>query len=50
MKLSFTPGEEIRIIGVLAEELLHVDAGLVEVAGSEELEGAGEVVGHCGSR
>ena len=38
--------EEIRILGILAEELLQVDAGLVELAGGEELEGAGEVVGH----
>lgn len=36
--------EEIRILGILAEELLQVDAGLVELAGGEELEGAGEVV------
>jgi len=32
--------EEIRIIGVLTEEFLQVDAGLVEVAGCEKLEGA----------
>ena len=38
--------EEIRIIGILAEELLQVDAGLVELAGGEELVGAREVVGH----
>ena len=42
--------EEIGIIGVLAEEFLQVDAGLVEVAGGEELEGAGEGVGHCERR
>ena len=44
--------EEIGILGILAEELLQVDAGLVELAGGEELEGAGEGVGvgHCGGR
>ena len=41
--------EEIGIVGILAEELLQVDAGLVELAGGEELVGAGEVVGHWGS-
>ena len=34
--------EEIGIVGVLAEELLQVDAGLIELAGGDELEGAGE--------
>ena len=38
--------EKIGIIGILAEELLQVDAGPVEAAGVEELEGAGEVVVH----
>jgi hypothetical protein len=37
--------EEIGIVGILAEEFLQVDAGLVELAGGEELEGAGEGVG-----
>ena len=32
--------EEIGIIGILAEEFFQVDAGLVEVAGGGELEGA----------
>lgn len=40
--------EEIGIFGILAEELFEVDAGLVELAGGEELVGAGEVVGHVG--
>jgi hypothetical protein len=39
--------EEIGVIGILAEELLQVDAGLVKLARGEELVGAGEVVGHC---
>ena len=38
--------EKIYVLRVLAEELLQVDAGLVELAGGEELVGAGEVVGH----
>jgi hypothetical protein len=38
--------EEIEILGILAEELLQVDAGLVELTGGEVLVGAGEVVGH----
>jgi len=38
--------EEIGVLGILAEELLQVDAGLVEAAGCEELVGAGEVVVH----
>lgn len=38
--------EKIGILGILAEELLQVDAGPVEAAGVEELEGAGEVVVH----
>jgi len=42
--------EEIGILGILAEEFLQVDAGLVELAGGEELVGAGEVVGHCERR
>ena len=44
--------EEIGIVGVLAEVLLQADAGLVELAGGEELVGAGEGVGvgHCGRR
>jgi len=36
--------EKIGIIGILAEKFLQVDAGLVEVAECEELEGAGEGV------
>ena len=40
--------EEIEILEILAEELLQVDAGLVELAGGEELVGAGEDVGHGG--
>jgi hypothetical protein len=36
--------EEIRVLGILAEELLQIDVGLVEQAGGEELVGAGEVV------
>jgi hypothetical protein len=36
--------EEVWVVGVLAEELLQVDTSLVELAGGEELEGAGEVV------
>jgi len=39
--------EEIGIVGVLTEELLQVDADLVELAEGEELVSAGEVVGHC---
>ena len=35
----------MHIIGIQVEELLQVDAGLVELAGGEELEGAGEGVG-----
>lgn len=31
--------EDIGVIGVLAEEFLQVDAGLVELAGGEELQG-----------
>jgi hypothetical protein len=31
--------------GVLAEEFLQVDAGLVELAGGEELEGLAAVAG-----
>ena len=34
--------EEIGVIGILADELLQVDAGLVELAGGEELEGSEE--------
>jgi len=37
--------EKIGVIGILAEELLQVDAGLVKLAGGEELVGAGEGVG-----
>ena len=33
--------EENGILGILAEKLLQVDAGLVELAGGEELVGAG---------
>jgi hypothetical protein len=40
--------EEIGIVWILAEELLQVDAGFIELAGGEELEGAGEGVGHVG--
>jgi hypothetical protein len=36
--------EEVGIIGILAEEFFQVDAGLVELAGGEELVGAGKVV------
>lgn len=36
--------EEIGTLGILAEEFLQVDPGLVQLAGGEELEGAGEVV------
>ena len=36
--------KKIGIVWILAEELLQVDAGLVQATGSEELEGAGEVV------
>ena len=36
--------EEIGIIGILAEELLQVDAGLVELAGGEELQSLVKVV------
>jgi hypothetical protein len=42
--------EEIGIVGILAEELLQLDAGLVKAACGEELVGAGEVVGHCERR
>jgi hypothetical protein len=38
--------EKIGILRILAEELLQVDACLVELAGGEELKCAGEVVGH----
>jgi hypothetical protein len=38
--------EKIGILRILAEEFFQVDAGLVELAGGEELEGAGEGVGH----
>jgi hypothetical protein len=38
--------EDVGIIGILAEKLLQVDAGLVEAAGCEELQGTGEVVVH----
>ncbi len=31
--------EEVGIFGILAEELLQIDAGLVELAGCEELQG-----------
>ena len=43
--------KEIGIIGVLAEEFIQVDAGLVQASGGKELEGTGEVVlvGHEGS-
>lgn len=34
-------------VGILMEEFLQVDAGLIELAGGEELVGAGEVVGRC---
>jgi len=34
--------EEGGVVGVLAEVLLQVDAGLVGLAGGEELEGAGK--------
>jgi len=36
--------EKIGFIGILAEELFQVDAGLIQAAIGEELEGAGEVV------
>ena len=36
--------EEIGILGILAEELLQVDAGLVELAGGEELQSLVKVV------
>ena len=39
--------EKVGILRALAEELLQVDAGLIELAGCEVLVGAGEVVGHC---
>ena len=35
------------VVGILMEEFLQVDAGLIELAGGEELVGAGEVVGRC---
>jgi len=38
--------EEIGILRILEEELLLVDAGLVEAVGCEELEDVGVVVVH----
>ena len=38
--------EQIGVLGILAEELLQIDAGLVELAGGEELVGTREVVVH----
>jgi len=40
--------EEIGVIGILAEELLQVDAGLVELAGGEELKSLVKVVHRIG--
>ena len=40
--------EEIGIVGILAEELLQVDAGLVELAGGEELQSLVKVVHRIG--
>ena len=38
--------EKVGVLGIQAEEFIQVDAGLVELAGGEELVDAGEVVGH----
>jgi len=38
--------EQIGVLGILAEELLQIDAGLVELAGGEEQEGTREAVVH----
>jgi len=41
--------EEIGAVGILAEELLQVDTGLVELAGGEELQSLVKMI-HCGCR
>jgi len=39
--------EEIGILGILAEELLQVDAGLVKLAGGEELQNLLITIPYC---